>query len=573
MAFGNFRRQPNIVIMITDQQSAHPYWPAGWAESNLHTMRRLQEHGLTFNRGFTNSCTCSPSRTTLFTGLYPAQHGALEVLEFDNSGRPDLVPDGASSGASVQGSTQAVKERRQRGLSSQLQNMAHILATAGYRVVYKGKWHLTKPLQYSTSLDQKYWTDADVEHLARRYGFHGWTMPDAGDNLAIANMGGGRINNDGRFVNGKGQAAKYGLSIPEERRWRDSAVHFLESYDGDAPFCLIVSLVNPHDVLAYPGTDGALVTLPNGETIPLYKAAGYHDRAFEDLPIEPPPTVNENLDTKPRAQAEFRALSNAGNGTIGEDDYDLQKGYCQFYAYLCQRADKELGKVLDALYARPDGKDETIVFRISDHGDMAMAHGRQRQKMFNVYRETLNVPFIVSNPRLFEEPAATDSFASLIDILPTLATIAGVPERERWTFKGHDLTPILEDPCASVQDFIHFTYDDLYFYVPGPNHIRCLVEDGWKYAVYYDIYTGKDPEYEMYNLREDPRETRNLAHPSVNVDEPVAAERQRLHRRLTAIMEELGTRPDTIAWPEVSGSTEFVRTDLPQREVDPEVGD
>ena len=55
-----------------------------------------------------------------------------------------------------------------------------------------------------------------------------------------------------------------------------------------------------------------------------------------------------------------------------------------------------------------------------------MSHGRMRQKFYNVYRETLNVPLIVSNPRLYPQPQSTDAFASLIDVLPTLAAVAGV---------------------------------------------------------------------------------------------------------------------------------------------------
>lgn len=572
MMFGDFRKKPNLVLLITDQESGKPYWPPGWAEANLPAMSRLREHGLTFTEGYTNSCTCSPSRTTLFTGLYPAQHGVLEVLEFDNSGRVDPDPDGGTPtvAAAVGTASQLVKERRQRGLNSQLQNLAKILRTAGYHVVYKGKWHLTKPVQYSTSLGQKYWTEIDRDHIADLYGFHDWTMPDAGDNLKIANMGGGRVNNDGRFVDGSGQSAKYGYSIPKDRRERESVLHFLKTYDGDAPFCLIVSLVNPHDVLAYPGTNGALVTLNDGTQIPLYKAGGYHDSQFDKLPIEPPPTVAENLDTKPKAQAQFRILANQGNGQINEDDYDLQRGYCQFYAYLCREADRHLGMVLDALYARPGGKEDTVIFRISDHGDMAMAHGRQRQKMYNVYRETLNIPFIVSNPRLFPKPETTDAFAGLIDILPTLATLGGVPDRDRWTFKGHDLSPILENPRAEVQDFVHFTFEDLYFYVPAPNHLRCLVEKRWKYAVYYDIYTGREPEYEMYDRVTDPSETRNLAHPGADVPDAIKAERQRLHDRLTQVMKDLGTTPEAIVWPKVSGGDAFVHTDLPDRKVDPD---
>lgn len=495
------------------------------------------------------------------------------MLEFDDSGRPNPVPDGASSGALVAGSTKLVKERRQRGVSSQLQNLAKVLASAGYHVEYKGKWHLTKPLQFSTSLNQKYWTDADVAHIRDRFGFHGWGMPDAGDNLKIQNMGGGRTNNDGRFVDGSGTAAKYVRSLSRDRLRRDSAVSFLESYDGDKPFCLIVSLVNPHDVLAFPGTGGAYVTLDNGDRIPSYLAAGYRDEMFEHLDVGAPETADESLDTKPAAQAEFRVLSNQGNGPIGEDDHDLIKKYCQFYAYLSSEVDKQLGKVLDALEARPGGREDTVIFRVSDHGDMAMAHGRQRQKMYNVYQETLNVPFIVSNPILFRERHETDALASLVDVLPTLATLAGVPERDRWTFKGHDLTPIFENPKDEVQDFLHFTYEDLYFYVPSPNHIRCLVEREWKYAVYYDVYTGKDPQYEMYHRPTDPLERRNLAHPAVEpppeLKGKVEEERQRLHRRLTRVMEELGTTPEDVVWPRVSGSTEFVRTDEPDPVIDP----
>ncbi len=555
MAFGDLSRQPDIVIIITDQQSAHPHWPKGWEEENLPAMRRLKMNGLTFDRAYTNSCTCSPSRTTLFTGLYPAQHTAIEVLEFDHMHQ--------RSGNTAT----TVKERRQRGLSSTMQNMAKMMRSAGYNVIYKGKWHLTKPVQFSTTLGQKYWTEADSLHIAERWGFDGWGMPDAGDNLAIANMGGGTTNNDGRFIDGHGQSAKYGY-LPTEITERQSVLHFLRNYDSEKPFCLIVSLVNPHDVLAYPGTGQAYVQI-DGKQVPLYQAGGYNYDAFKDLPIDLPPTVNESLDTKPKVQAEFRKLSNVGNGPITEEDTETQLGYCRFYAYLNTVVDREIMRVLDALDETGRTPD-TMIFRISDHGDMAMSHGRQRQKMFNVYQETLNVPLVISNPLLFPHPQSTDSLASLIDIMPTLATIAGVPHPGDWIFKGKDLTPIIQNPKASVQNFVHFTYEDLYFYVPGANHIRCITETEWKYAVYYDVYDGTQPEYELYDLSADPLERVNLAYPSVFDSLPpkeqqrVQAERQRLHSKLTLAMDSLGTTPDMIVWPKHSGYDPTASTDLPK---------
>lgn len=547
-------RKPSFMIVITDQQSARPYWPESWERENLPAMRWLRENGLSFNRAITNSCTCSPARVTMLTGLYPAQHGVTEVLEFDNIKRfvEDVTggPDATGQPSPQQVTQQValnVKERRQMGMSANLQNLGKILKTAGYNVVFKGKWHLTKPANYVRSLGQKYWTDADVEQLAERWGFDGWTMPDAGDNLAVENMGGGTVRNDQRFIDGHGQAAKYGDDIPLARREHDSVLHFLETYDSDKPFCLIVSLVNPHDVLAYPGT--AAGALPDGT--PLYQAAGYRDEEFMHLPIDRPPTWNEDLSTKPQAQTQFRVVSNQGGGTISADDEKAQLAYCRFYAYLCKHVDHQILEVLTALQ-RSKHFDDTVIIRLSDHGDMAMSHGLQRQKMFNIYEETLNVPFIIANHPMIPKGQETDALVSLIDLLPTLANLAAVPDIDRWTFKGKDLTPILANPNAEVQSYLHFTYEDLYFFVPAASHIRAIVEKRWKYAVYYDVHTDAPFEYEMYDLAvpKDQREVVNLGHPSTPVTPEIAAERERLHQKLIQVMETLGTTPSGIVWPE-----------------------
>lgn len=547
------QRRPNFLLVITDQQSGNPYWPEGWERENLPATTWLKDHGIDFPRAYTNSCTCSPARVTMLTGLYPAQHGVTEVLEFDNiqrfvndvtgdtSGDPDVPPP------TTQQITSAVamnaKERRQRALTSEVQNLAKVLRTAGYNVIFKGKWHLTKPAQWVPELGQKYWTEADVEQLAERFGFDGWTMPDAGDNMAVENMGGGTIRNDQRFLTGHGQAAKY-KNVGPEALEPHSVLHFLKTYDSEKPFCLIVSLVNPHDVLAYPGNAG-------GSTgAPLYEQAGYKLENFVDLPVDRPPTWNEDLSTKPRAQSQFLALSQAGNGPIGPDDEELQKNYCRFYAYLCSHVDKQILEVLHALRASRHGED-TVILRFADHGDMAMSHGLQRQKMFNMYEETVNIPLVMACPSRFPGGRVSNALVSLIDLLPTIANLAGVPDLHRWTFKGRDLTPILTDPTIEVQDYLHFTYEDLYFFAPSANHIRAIIEKRFKYAVYYDIYTNAPFEYEMYDLDvpRDQREVVNLGHPTTPVTPEIAAERERLHQKLIHVMTVLGTTPHEVVWP------------------------
>jgi arylsulfatase A-like enzyme len=523
MAFGDLKKKPNLLIIITDQEREVMHWPAGWAEANLSARARLLRNGLQFTRAQCNTAACSPSRATFFTGLYPAQHGVKNVLRCDK-------PEDQS-------------QSRLTTLSSRLPNLATVLRSAGYHVVLKGKFHLTRPVRFDTNRKRHYWSERDVTHMAERYGFEGWNPPDMSDPMDLSDLGGGAINNDGRFVDGSGTAA--GKLGDRDRLYRQSAVNFLNTYDGDKPFCLIVALVNPHDVQEYPGRGVRGMTLN-----PTFVRGGYRFDDFKDLPIDVPPNLVDDLSTKPSVQSSFRRFLGIATGHVRTRD--RQQNYARFYAYLNQQVDAQIMKLLEALDARGLTND-TLVVRTSDHGEMGVSHGL-RQKFYNAYRETLSVPLIFSNPLLYPQPQTTDSLASLVDVLPTLATIAGIPDAQRYGFRGRDLTPILRDPSASVQDVLHFTYEDDAFPVKGADCIRAIVERGWKYAVYYDPFTGSPTEYEMYDLEQDPLELKNLAHPS-NRTAASDVERARLHRRLTEVMQTLGTMPDEIDWPMVADYT------------------
>jgi choline-sulfatase len=520
MRLPHLRRKPNILLIVTDQEREVMHWPAGWAEANLPARSRLLSHGLHFTRAQCNTAACSPSRATLLTGLYPAQHGVKNVIQCNDP-----------------------KDRLQKHLTllpGHLPNLATVMAAAGYHVVLKGKFHLSRPVQYNREMKRHYWSDADVAHLAERYGFHGWNPPDMSDPQSLTDLGGGAINNDGRFVDGTGTAA--GKRLAYDELYRQSAVHFLRTYDGDKPFCLIVALVNPHDVQEYPGRGVRGLSVS-----PTFSQGGYRLEDFADLPIDLPPNLEDDLSTKPSIHASFRQLLAIGTGHVRSRERQLT--YARFYAYLNQQVDLQILKLLDVLDARGLTND-TLVIRTSDHGELAMSHGRMRQKFYNAYRETLSVPLIVSNPLVYPQPQSSDAFAGLIDVLPTLAAIGEVPDPQQYGFKGRDLTPILLDPKTSVQDVLHFTYEDDAFPLDGANCIRAIVEDGWKYAVYYDPFGGAPTEYEMYDLSRDPLEMKNLAH-AAHSTPASEVQRARLHDRLTEIMGTNGTTPDEIRWPPI----------------------
>jgi arylsulfatase A-like enzyme len=458
IASASLRARPNILIVVTDQERYPRHWPAGWADTNLPNRKRIADRGLTFTRAFCNSCMCSPSRSTLFTGVYPAQHGVIYTL----------TSGGSLSPAEPQ-------------LPLNIQNMARMLASAGYNVQYRGKWHMSK------GNDGGKPTAADVA----AYGFQGWIEPDAGENTDPEGFGGGVADHDSAYAQ---QAAAF-LTTQTP------------AATADRPFALIVSFVNPHDVLAYPKTigDDAVYAADNTK----------YEQGIEWTAI---PSRNENLTiNKPTAQAQTLLYLALGLGALQPPPALDRRNYVNLYAYLQKVVDAHIGTVLDALEAQSLW-DSTVVIRTADHGELGLAHGGLRQKMYNAYQEAINIPLAIANPVLFPAPQTTSALASLVDLMPTLATLANVPNREAWVFKGVDLTPVLQNPTATVQDAVLFTFDDQNAGSPNPqsivqqpNHIRAIFDGRWKYARYFDPAGTAASQYELYDLQTDPDEMQNLA--------------------------------------------------------------
>src|SRR4051794_18275806 len=78
----------NVILFLTDQERAIQHFPDGWEAANLPGMTRLREHGLSFENAFCSSCMCSPSRASLFTGLFPAQHEVTDTLSYGTAFSP-----------------------------------------------------------------------------------------------------------------------------------------------------------------------------------------------------------------------------------------------------------------------------------------------------------------------------------------------------------------------------------------------------------------------------------------------------------------------------------------------------
>lgn len=433
---------------------------------------------------------CSPSRATLLTGLYPAQHGVKYTLEED-------MP---------------AEEFPQVELPVGLANLASVMKGAGYDVAFKGKWHLSKPLGDD-------WTPEDLA----QYGFDRWNAPDGGANQDLDQAGGNPDNpgHDARYMYDDGPVEDGGEGV----------LAFLESRVGsEKPWCVVVSIVNPHDVLFYPG--------PPNASPPKYEQAGYGDPSWYEGDIGLPVTWNEDLSTKPKAQQRFaRIFKLAGAPNTRQE----RLNYLNFYGNLMKLVDGYLVEILDKLEETGQLGD-TVVIRTSDHGEMGLAHTMQ-QKNFNFYEETLRIPLVFSNPELFGKAKKSQELVSHVDLLPTLASLVSAPSEARnpdWA--GVDYSKqLLGASKKQTQDHTVFTYDDWQAgqaggpWVRPPNRIVSVREKRWKLAKYYDGDGEKAPQWEMYDLKKDPLERRNLAHRPARMTPKQRANFKRLKKRLAKI--------------------------------------
>jgi choline-sulfatase len=504
----NLPRAPNIIVLMTDQERYHMHWPAGWVEANLPAFVRLQRHGLKFHHAYTAASECSPSRAVMMTG---------EFAPINRVARTFLWPG-------------LPRARQRANVGSLLRNHA------GYHVVWKGKWHLSFAQNAEPGSGGEEWTADDIAYLEHQYGLAEWNPPDAGNAIqerqpgmfgyfnGLATLGGGAPNNDGRYVSGvtpgaAGQTPGVG---------GESVLDFIaRARTFDRPFCLFVSLVNPHDIGFFP--DG-------------WKDGGYRREEFAALGIDLPPNLADDLATKPKIQHEARAALDKSAPLAGSD---AQRDYVNFYAYLHKVVDQRIMTILDALDAH-GLTERTIVVRFADHGELGLSHG-MREKSYSAYEEMIHIPLVISNPLLFPEPRETQAFYSHLDLLPTLAELAGVPELASDR-PGRSMVPVLRDPSASVQDSILFSYDDVFGLPAGAAgaNLRALRQGDWTYAVYFGI-DGSGIEYELYDLATDPLQLKNLLHESPPAD--ARSDWARLHRALTQKLIEAANLPLSFPWP------------------------
>ncbi|MFN0198135.1 MAG: sulfatase-like hydrolase/transferase [Planctomycetaceae bacterium] len=142
--------------------------------------------------------------------------------------------------------------------------------------------------------------------------------------------------------------------------------------------------------------------------------------------------------------------------------------------------------------------DQTLVVIVGDHGESLGEHHELEHGM-TLYHGALRVPWIWAGPGVTAVGRREPALVSLVDFAPTLLETVGV--EMQGTVSGRSLQPALAGQQIPSRDCYSATDDPLLEL--GCSPIRGLISQDWKYI--------RSPIVELYNLKDDPGEARNLA--------------------------------------------------------------
>ena len=573
--------RPNILLMIVDEFRLPPpgYGPAegeipqlkellGFANTlsasnglaeHYPAFARLRENAVVLRNHYIAAAACAPSRTSLITGTYPEAHGVKQTDGMFKTADEIRFLDAAG-----------------------IPTLGDWFRAGGYTTHWFGKWHCSHAESGYTGCD-----DPNNPQL-EPWGFADWekSCPEAH---------GGPVN---------GPAG----GVFRDPNFADATIEFLDQKarelkeDGSvAPWLAVSSLVNPHDIGYYPNfwylpSDIAAQTpkVPPLTPAPIPFPGDVSLPSLEDgteVPLNPldlpqqlfnnPSSLHEDLSTKPDCHLDYSYKIGYGiNAGVPAalssllarpyqrlpDSEEWFRAHGRFYAYLTYLANLEMDRVLKAL-DRSGMKDNTIVIFISDHGNMAGAHGGMAQKWHVAYDEVIRTPMVISSPLVnpsSDQIREVKQPTSLIDLVPTCIGLAGLSVEELLPkLSGHrpvelagaDLTELIlggtetpKDPDGNPRPGVLFTTDDNITELPDPdlaesppamadqfdtyttlvnraivdsipikpgpvvqpNLVRCLVNQEWKLARYFDPNGVHPDQWEMYHLLTDPTEVTNL---------------------------------------------------------------
>ena len=452
-AEGGKQGRPSILILESDQHLAAAMSCMGHGVIKTPHMDRLAQQGVLFTRAVCPAPLCQPSRTAMLTGRWPHQTGVY-------LNKPPKTPVDLGK----------------------MWTFPRELQKAGYHTALIGKTHFPLARVKKRDLDAP-----EYVSLVQSLGFD---RVQSSLGKVMAGVGRGDcaytkyLKQKGVYEafskdmiarrGGKRPGAKpawYSEPSPlSEEDFHDAwigrqAANCIEGYSQDQPFCLWVNWGGPHAPWDAPGRYAAMYDpsdckLPYGDTRGGYPPGKYVKvrRAYPE-------------DAARKVRANYYGLINVVDDCIGE--------------------------IMAALEKR-GMLENTIVVYTSDHGEMLGDHGYYGKSL--MWRQSANVPLIVSYPKGLAQGLRFDAPVSTMDLVPTVLQMAGA--KTPAFCQGRSLAPVMTGKSATHTNAVFSEMND----------VKMVLTERHKY-IWSARWAKAKTRYKaiLFDVKADPLELRNLS--------------------------------------------------------------
>ena len=390
---GTSRQKPNVVFIITDDQS----WDSlGYLGGDVHTPRidRMGREGIVFNNANVTSTVCTPSRYSCLTGRYAGRCQGPSFMQLHPPKTPTQVENNCE-------------------LEINKWNIAKVLQQNGYVTGFVGKSHLVNhhwlgKNKRSKSGLESYPQNADprdpetnrkMQNNHRKwcdalkpYGF------DYVDGVYPANLK--EMFNDDLFVHNLDWTVKKAFTFMEQNKRN--------------PFFLYFATTLHHGPVPWDQKNGKFHFALDAD--PHMTGEGY---------------VEEDFDVMPSRKSVFERNAAAG-----------KKPDKAFALWL----DDGIAAILNKIKKLGIEKDTLVIF-VSDHG-------RWRHGKTTLYDFGMKVPMIMYWPGKIKPGQSYDEIVANIDFAPTIMDICGANKPSDYNIDGLSLKHVMAGSDKPVRDSI-----------------------------------------------------------------------------------------------------------------------
>lgn len=434
--------RPNVVFILADDLGWADLEPYGSTFHDTPNLKRFAARSVRFTNYYAASPLCSPTRSSILTGLYPARTGITAPVCH--------LPAVQLEKRLVQGTPKdrVLQADNLTRLKGEYVTLGEVFKDAGYATAHFGKWHLGHGAGYEPK-DQGF--DLDVPHTPR-----------------AAGPGGGYFA-PWKFITDPGFKGEPGEHIDV---WMAGRASKFVADHKDRPFYLNFWLYSVHSPW-------------NGD---------------------------------PKLVESFKKTA---------DPKAAQRN--PLYAAMVKRMDDAVGKLLDGLDAAGVTENTIVVFT-SDNGGWAYppratdpqgfedipatSNAPLRSGKASNYEGGTRVPCLVAWPGKGKPGTTSDAMFSSVDWFPTLLAATGVRLKQMPKVDGvNQLSAILGQKSVRDTVYVHFPHgtEAQEKNIPGFWPATWVRKGDWKLIRFYARNDNNSDRLELYNLKDDVGETRNLA--------------------------------------------------------------